>query len=245
MTPEQSQRFEMLRSGPCVPLDYVRDYYGLEWPLIAPAASSFEGYIRTLRRRVSCPGGHLSRYELEGFMSRNDVLTKKWMGARLGMSVPSLDTLLSQLDVFGMQASRYIVGSEFVAESLSEDLTRHVPGLRFRTFGDHTTFCERLHAELQEAIGLKVESLFCATSGRLEEYRHRFAAHFDCLTLDPLSTKHSAWLDFRKPLNLPPDRCSKLVYVENREVLKPFSAGSGEPDNLSEYERFVESAQHG
>ena len=50
---------------------------------------------------------------------------------------------------------------------------------------------------------------------------------------------------FIKPLNLPPDRCSKLVYVENREVLKPFSAGTGEPENLSEYERFLESAQHG
>lgn len=245
MTPEQSQRFDMLRSGPCVPLEYVRDYYGLEWPLSAPAASSFESYAGTLRRRVKCPDGHLSRYELEGFMSRNDLLTKKWMGARLGMSVASLEALLSKLDEFGMQASRYVVGTEFVAESLSEDLTRHVPGLRFRTFGDHTAFCERLHVEVQKAIGLKVDRLFCTTSTRLEDYPRRFAAHFDCLTLEPLSTKHSAWLDFRKPLNLPPDRCSKLLYVENRDVLKSFSAGSGEPENLSEYERFVESAQHG
>lgn len=245
MTTEQNQRLEMLRSGPCVTLDYVRDYYGLAWPLSASRANAFEGYARTLRRRVTCPDGHLSRYELEGFMSRDDVLTKKWMGARLGMSVDSLDTLLAKLDALGMQASRYLVDSEFVVESLSEDLTRHVPGLRFRLFGDHTAFCERLHVEMQKAIGLDVEPLFCTTSDRLQEYPRRFAAHFDCLTLEPLSTKHSAWLDFRKPLNLPPDRCSKLVYVENRDLLKPFIAGTGEPDNLSEYERLVESAQRG
>ncbi len=85
MTPEQSQRFEMLGSGPCVPVAYVRDYYGLAWPLGDPEARFFESYIRTLARRDACPDGHVSRYELEGFMSRNDVLTKKWMGARLGI----------------------------------------------------------------------------------------------------------------------------------------------------------------
>ena len=50
MTTGQNQRFQMLRSGPCVTLDYVRDYYGLAWPLSASGASSFEGYARTLRR---------------------------------------------------------------------------------------------------------------------------------------------------------------------------------------------------
>jgi hypothetical protein len=43
MTPEQTERFEMLRSGPCVPLDYVRDYYGVGWPLGASVANSYEG----------------------------------------------------------------------------------------------------------------------------------------------------------------------------------------------------------
>jgi hypothetical protein len=178
-------------------------------------------------------------------MSLNDFLSRKWMGARLGMAESSLNSLLLKLVDLGMQASRYDVGSGLVVESLAEDLLRHIPGLRFRTFADHTAFCEQLHAEIRKAIGLKIEPLYCATSGRLQENPCRFAAHFDCLTLEPLSTKHSTWLDFRKPPNLPPDRCSKLVYVENREDLKSYSAGTGEPDNLGEYERFVESAQHG
>ena len=88
--------------------------------------------------------------------------------------------------------------------------------MRFRTFADHNAFCERLHAEIGKA-GVDVEPLFCATSTKLDEYPRRFAMHFDCLTLEPLSTKHAVWLDFRKPLNLPPDRCSKLLYAEDRE----------------------------
>ncbi|MGC9260321.1 MAG: hypothetical protein ACP5I8_09655 [Phycisphaerae bacterium] len=167
------------------------------------------------------------------------------MGASMGMTVNSLDTLLSHLDDLGMQANLYTAGSEFVRESLSEDLARHVPGMRFRTFGDHQSFCARLHVELKKAINLDVEPLFCATAERLKERPHRFAAYFDCLTLEPLSIRHSVWLDFGKPLNLPPDRCSKLLYVKNPEILRPFLAGTGEPDHLDEYKRPARIAAHG
>jgi hypothetical protein len=244
MTLEQERRLEMLRSGPCVPLGYIRDYYGLDWPLSGAAAAAFEQYRKTLRRREPCPADRLSRYELEGFMARAEAVTRKWMGARLGMDEASLDALLSRLEAFGMQRGRYEIGNAFVAESLPEDLARYVPGLRFRTFRDHTAFCERLHAELTNSVDLRIKGLFCATSERLREPRRRYAAYFDCLTLEPLSTEHSVWLDFQKPLNLPPDRCSKLFYVENREALRPSSAGTAEPDNLDEYEQFLAGSRH-
>jgi hypothetical protein len=69
--------------------------------------------------------------------------------------------------------------------------------------------------------------------------------HLDCLTVEPVSATHQMWLDFRKPLNLPPDRCSKLLYVENRDLLRPYCAGTQEPEDLGEYERFVELHCHG
>jgi hypothetical protein len=160
------------------------------------------------------------------------------------MDEASLAELLGKLDEFGMQPTRYVVGSEFVAEALSEDLTRYVPKLRFRTFGNHNSFCERLHVELQNAVGIKVTPLFCATSTRLGEYPRRYALYFDCLTLEPLSAGHSAWLDFRKPLNLGPDRCSRLFYVENRDALRTFTAGRAEPDRLEMYEQFLAGGHH-
>lgn len=244
MSPEQEQRLHFLASDPCAPGDYIREYYGLAWPLAPDTTSALVQYRTASRRPTKCSAGQWSRHEIEGFMVRSDVLPRKWMGARLGMTVASLDVLLGKLDVFGMQRSRYEVGSEFIADALSEDLVRHVPGLRFRTFADHTGYCARLHAEVAK-VDVKVEPLFCATSTLLQEYPRRFAMHFDSLTLEPLSTKHSVWLDFRKPLNLPPDRCSKLLYVEDRERLKPFVAGTTEPDNLGLYEQFLAGGKNG
>ena len=52
------------------------------------------------------------------------------------------------------------------------------------------------------------------------------------------------WLDFRKPLNLAPDRCSKLLYVENHDVLRPYCAGTQEPDDLQQYAQILAEEQH-
>ncbi len=217
MTSEQSERFEMLRSGQMrhalvmcgITTGWISLYTTLS---LAP----LRRYTDSLRRRVPCPEGQLSRYELEGFMSLNDFLTRKWMGARLGMSEPSLNGLLLKLVDLGMQSSRYDVGSGLVVESLAEDLLRHIPGLRFRTFADHTAFCEQLHAELQKAIGLKIEPLYCATSGRLQENPRRFAAHFRLLDFE--TAQYEAFdraLDFRKP----PNDCPRIAAL-NWSVLK-------------------------
>jgi len=242
MTLEHLQRFEMLQTGPCVPTEYLRDYYGLILPLSGPAQAAFDPYTASLPRRTPCPADHDSRYEVEGFMSRSELRTKKWMGARLGMQTESLESVLSVLNRIGIQRTRYEVGTEFVAEPLKDDLIRSLPGLRFRTFSDHTAFCERLHAELAK-LELNIAPLYCATADRLGEWR-RYAAYFDCLTLEPLSPAHSMWLNFRKPMNLPPDRCSKLFYVENREALRPFTAGTTEPEDLDTYQQFLAGGKH-
>lgn len=243
MNSDQEYRLQLLADGPCVPVSYLRDYYGVTVPLTGDAAAAFEQYSRAIQRPTQCPQGQHSRFQIEGFMVRASLLAKKWMGARLGMTAESLDRVLSSLPTFGLLRSRYEVTPELVADSLHDDLLRVVPGLRFRTSGNHSAFCERLHAEIRK-VGVTVEPLFCHTSTRMREYPRLYAMHFDCLTLEPLSTKHSAWLDFRKPLNLPPDRCSRLFYVENRNELRQFAAGTTEPDDLDEYEGFLGGDKH-
>jgi hypothetical protein len=242
MNDEQQQRFDMLRSGECIPVAYVQAYYGLSWPLADNAGEAFQQYRGNLRRPKQCPDDSVSRYEIEGFMSRANVLPHKWMAARLGMMEDSLDELLGHLPQLGMQPQRYAVLPGFVAESLTEDIIRFLPGLKFKTFRDHNAYCERLHADLKQALQFDIQRLFCATSVAMEDYP-RFSMHFDCLTLEPVSTKHSVWLDFHKPLNLAPDRCSKLFYAENRDELKPFIMGS-EPEDIGEYVAFLEGGAH-
>lgn len=55
----------------------------------------------------------------------------------------------------------------------------------------------------------------------------------------PVSGKHPMRLDFRKALNLGPDRCSKLFYAENHDDLLPYRAGRQEPHDIDIYNHFL------
>jgi len=244
MIEQEQHRFDMLRQGPCMPSEYARDYYGMSWPLPEDVRPDYEAWASRLRCPSSCGEGQFSRYELERFFQQQNITPKKWMGARLGMELTSFDTLLGRLKDIGMQPQRYVVYSDLVAESLFADIVTNLPRLKFRIFSDHNSFCERLHAELAKELEIKVQPLFCATSDRIEDYPRQFASNFDCITLTPLSVKHQVWLDFRKPLNLGPDRCSKLLYAENRDALRSFCAGTQEPDDLEEYTHFFAGQQN-
>jgi hypothetical protein len=239
MTTDEQGRFDLLRQGPCVPPEYVEEFYGLPWPFQDDLLRDFENWSSRIRKRTHCPEGLVSRYELESFMGQARMVSRKWMAARLGMSTESLQDVLSRLQLLGMRPQRYIVYPELISDTLAEDIIPVLPGLRFRTFSDQNSFCSRLHADLRESLKIEIHPLFCTTSVRLQEYPRQFSSHFDCITLEPLSVKHQLWLDFRKPLNLGPDRTSKLFYAENREQLKPYCAGSQEPEDLEIYEGFL------
>jgi hypothetical protein len=235
----ERQRLSFLIAGPCVPVEYINAYYGLPWPFPDDLSQDFGAWQTQRRRRVNCHDGHVSRYDLETFMQQKDVMPKKWMGARLGMTVASLDGLLSRLPDLQMRPQRYVVYADLIADALYNDLAPNLPGLRFRVFSDHNSFCMRLHADLHKVLGIDVQRLFCSTSARMGDYPGQIASDFDCITLEPLSGKHQVWLDFRKPINLRPDRCSKLFYAENREVLRTYSFGQRDPEDLEAYLHFL------
>ncbi|MGD0898515.1 MAG: hypothetical protein ABR915_11810 [Thermoguttaceae bacterium] len=243
MTPEQQQNFDLLSHGPWVPVQYVADYYGVTWPFAGDLRHDYDLWESQLRRRPAHGEGQVSRYLIEDFMQRKQVIPKKWMGAHLGMAPASLDALLGRLEGIGLRRQRYVVYPEMIAESLPEDIVPNLRGLRFRTFSDHNSFCARLHAELRDDLHLEVEPLFCATSVELADYPRQYANSFDCITLQPLSGRHQMWLDFHKPMNLGPDRCSKLFYLANHQTLEPFRAGTREPD-LAVYEQFIGGQVH-
>ncbi|MCX7047791.1 MAG: hypothetical protein NTX50_20190 [Candidatus Sumerlaeota bacterium] len=246
MTPDERRRFDMLRLGPCVPLIYVKDYYGLDtWPLpeTDPAAAVYGSFTKAYPQKKACPEGFVSRYEIEGFMAREEALTYKWMAAQLGMETKSLVQLLPQVKEFGMLPEGYKIGSMFLRNSFQEDLRRHIRGLRLLVYKDHTRYCEHLHGRIKEDLGFEVARLYCATSVQLGGNR-LFAAHFDCLTLQPLSIRHSMWLNFGKPLNSQPDRCSKLFLAENKDILGPYAPGTHDETILLEYEQHLARLPH-
>jgi hypothetical protein len=77
----------------------------------------------------------------------------------------------------------------------------------------------------------------------LGDYPRRYGYYFDCLTCDPLSAAHAVWLDFGKPLNLSPDRCSKLVFIRYAESLEKWVAGTRAPEDLERYEECLAGAR--
>jgi hypothetical protein len=243
MTADQESRFVMLSQGECVSGEYFADYYGLKWPFAGDLLHDYSVWENHSRKKVACPEGQLSRLAVERFMQWSQVTPMKWMGARLGMTEGSLEILLGKLSEIGLRPQRYVVYPELIAESLSEDIVPALPGLRFRTFSDHDSFCERLHAEIQGQLGFQVEPLFCSTSIEMEEYPKHYASSFDCLTLQPLSGRHEIWLNFHKPMNLRADRCSRLFYVQNQDTLGPYRVGTRDPD-LTRYEQYVGGQKH-
>lgn len=239
MTEVELARLGLLTHPPCVPPSYVAGYYGLTWPFQEELSHDFERWRSKLKRPAPCTAENVSRYELETFMQQKKVAPKTWIAARFGMTVDSLNALLSRLPDIELRPQRYVVYDNLISESLTEDIVPNLRQLRFRTFSDQNSFCSRLHTALSEELGLAVVPLFCATSLTMEDYPRQYAYAFDCITCLPLCGKHEMWLDFHKPLHLGPDRCSRLFYAENRHHLRSLLAGTHEPNELPRYERFL------
>jgi hypothetical protein len=238
MNSEQSRRLEALR-GHCVDREFMEESHGIAWPPDTAFDADFGEWMNTSRSRP-CDAGGISRYAFEGFLQSRRLHSRRYAAARFGMTEESLDRLVPELPRLALRKT-YQVYPGIIDESLLEDLTRTLPGLRFRTFGTHDFFCEFLHGELEATLKIDIEPLFCATSVRLGESRS-FAATWDSITIEPLSIRHQVWLDFHKPLSLTPDRCSKLLYAEHHEELRPYLAGRDEPRDLGIYYTFSEKA---
>jgi hypothetical protein len=219
---------------PCVDPKYVTDLNGIEWPGDPQFQTDFSGFFR--ERPKTCDDGKSHRYGFELFLQSQKLLTRNYAAARLGMKPESLDQLLPELPKLGLP-KKYEVYKGIIEGSLSDDLVTTLPRLRFRTFGTHDSFCEFLHKVFKETLGLSIEPLFCATSLRLGDPR-LYAYTWDNILIEPMSVKHSVWLDLGKPLSLAPDRCSKLFFAENCDEMRPYLAGREEPHDLSFYADF-------
>ena len=224
-------------------MEYILGYYGLTWPFEGELVHDFQLWRNQAHKQINCAQDQAPRYMIESFMQQKHVVSRKWMAARLGMTEASFNELAQRLHEIGLRPQRYVVYPRMIAESLPEDIVPALRALRFRTFSDHNSFSERLHAALLDELGLHVDPLFCATSLVMQDYPRQYANNFDCITLEPLSGRHQVWLDFRKPMNLGPDRCSKLLYFENHNALEAYRAGTREPD-LTAYEQFIGAQGH-
>lgn len=234
MNAGEARNLDELKSS-CATIGFVEATYGIAWPPSEPFAGHFADWCES-RRSKTCDGSRIDRYAFEMLLRTQRLTTRKYASASLGMTPRSLDRVLTGLPKLGLP-KKYEVYPGIIDESLSQDLVRFLPGLRFRTFGSHDSFCERLHPILRAANGMEVEPLWCATAQRFGE--RTFASTWDNITLLPLSVRHGVWLDLGKPVALPPDRCSKLFFAENYEELKSNLAGRRDPRDIEDYRELL------
>lgn len=220
---------------PCAEPDYLNQLNGITWPVDSQFDRDIASFLN--RRAKPCENGKIDRYGFELFLQSQKLLSRNYAAARLGMTPESLDMLIPRLPELGL-SKKYKVYQGIYEASMSDDLVSTLPGLRFRTFGSHDFFCEFLHNQFKETLKLEIQPLYCRTSERLSGQR-MFASTWDNVLLEPLSVKHSVWLDFEKPLSLAPDRCSKLFYAEHHEEMKQYLAGKEEPRDLGDYFIFL------
>lgn len=247
MDERQEWRFSNL-SRPDVDLEFLKELHGLDWPFNDALRQDFDQFVADRHPGKPTPNDRAPRFLIEQFFEIQEVQSIGFAAAALGMHPESLQELLPRLPELGLRMNYEPYGGMgLIARSLSEDLTRKLPGLRFKTFGTHDAFCELLHNALTQTLTLKVKPLLCKTQEEVAapELGYRmYAATWDNLTMQPLSIRHQVWLDLGKPLSLPPDRCSKLFYARHHDLLRGKLAGSGEPRDLDAYFQFLERGQH-
>ena len=240
MTGPEQARFQELLTPNVTPA-FLLEMYGLDWAPSAPLVTAFARWQATQRRPACVPSDLVNRHELESFVQSQRLLPQRWAAAQLGMDEQSLSALLAALPRLGVHRTYRV--HDLVEKEITEDLGRYFPSLKFRVFSSHRDFCSRLHDAIQTDLNLTIAPLYCATSLELNDDPRWFAHDFDCITLQPVSLKHQVWLEFGKPANLPPDRCSKLYFAQNYAALSQYVAGHRDPDDLQHYTAAVEPSK--
>jgi hypothetical protein len=252
MLPEPlNKRFQMLQSR-LVDAAYIKDYCGLDDLAGKPDLVADLAAVRaSLPNPTPEQPGKIDRVVLEALFTTKHVLPKKWAAARLGMKEPLFDVVFNKRTSLQIPMRKpYLEYDCLIDESFFNDLNGAIPAFRFVTFSDQENYCERLHDALKTALNVTDQQLsdgklWCATDRAMStvglgDYPRRYGYYFDCITCEPLSTAHATWLDFKKPLFLSPDRCSKLLYAKYEGDISPWKSGTRSPDDLDTYKEAVE-----
>lgn len=233
MTGDEERRFALLQNEWC-DAQLIQELYGLELGNEPKFERHFQTWAAQRKGEAIRKDGAVHRYRFETFLQTQKLLTRKWGALRLGMKPESLDALLNHLNEMGLVFSYYPSAeqNQFVDEKIDNDLLGLIDEFRFRTFTSHNNFCSRMHDAIEQKFKLKVDPEFDVTSQFLTEDKKQwdYAHDWDAITLKPVSLQNQVWLDLGKPMNLRPDCCSKLFYVYERDRLKVYVAGTGEPD---------------
>ncbi|MDR3638887.1 MAG: hypothetical protein P4L84_34095 [Isosphaeraceae bacterium] len=228
MSPDERRRLHSLQQPRCS-LEFVRELYGLDLPKDDALWRDFRFWLGRRGKLDGAADDDVNRHQFELFLQSKELVPKRWAALRVGMTEDSLDRVFARLQSDGLSL-RYHASPHVVGRRLERDLIDLFNEFRFRTFVDHNDFCSRLHEAFVASFDIEIEPVFCATALELGRKPPDYAHDVDAITLLPVSLRYQFWLDFRKPLSLRPECCSKLFYFDNADELRPFLAGGRDVD---------------
>lgn len=221
MNENERRRFQALQ------LEYVsyEEAEAILWirpdhPFLLPVLRSFGDLVQP--GRPIFQNGTVSRYMLEICLQHFLLVPFPRAAARLGMTVESLkNTLQAMIDAGRMTPSALSMTSPTVGQKIVDDMHKQFRALQHRVFGDHNDYCESLHHAIQAELGVAIEPAWCTTSRALTPPKNDYAYTLCMISGEPTAVQNQVYLNFKKPLRLPPDVCSRRVYARNRSTLRP------------------------
>lgn len=171
------------------------------------------------------------RHRLETFFQQEQLVPVQLGALRLGMTDESLREILRVLQERGLSVRPPYVGlasEQLVDENLIKGFSGLLAATRFRTFSDINSYCRRIHTAVKDELGVEVAAVMCPTAQELRE--EDYAQDRDVLDARPMSLAYQVWLDLGKPINLKPDACSTLFYVQHEETLSPLVFAGVQPE---------------
>lgn len=237
MTPEQNERFRLLRQRE-VPFEFIAARYGVDLTDRA-LADLFRRWSEAAHKgRVVMTSAAVDRHAFELFLQAANFVPRRFAAASLGMSERSLVEVLDALNKTGLFPSARIEwGAALMSGKLISEFASIFPGLKFRIFGSYPDMCRRLHAEIRAELTVEVEPLFCVTGAALGE--PTYARGFDAISEEPVGMPWQIFLDTKKPIQLEPDIVGTLFFARNTDVLGPHLFAGVLPPNYPRIEEFA------
>lgn len=171
-------------------------------------------------------GQSVNRFLLELLFQERELIPARQAGVQMGMSLESFQVVLGRLNDEGFihllstEVYRGVVSRNFVS-----GFHKNFEDLRHAMFGSYSSYVQRLHASIQQTLGVDSVTLVCETSRLLQDNPLDPAFSIDILTGEPMAICYQVYLENGKPGSLLPDACSWKTFVLHEAEIDQIAMG--------------------
>lgn len=227
-----AKRVAILRQGEFQSREFFVENYELTQAGLDKMLPRVERWAARANRSAFM-GQHVSRWAFERYYAHFELLSPRSAAARIGTDTSSLRRVVGYAKSLGVPPESIGEIGAGVRADFIDRLIRLFPPLANTIFGDHTQYCRTLHkALLEEHVKVEpaIDRSSKAVANQEKGEEEDCAYHYDIVTLEPLGLRFQVWLDFKKPMDLEPDKTSAATYLQNIALLEPFVPGYARPE---------------